>query len=115
MWRVGIKGFLFAILGRWVSKKLGNLVGVKPGSEMLTAMKLAKKHKNLHVVYALSDKLEEGEVWEGDTGFIHLSVDKYLEAGVRRQAFLCGPPLMIEAVTSVLEEKGTKDIFYDEF
>ncbi|MBN2138239.1 MAG: 2Fe-2S iron-sulfur cluster binding domain-containing protein [Sedimentisphaerales bacterium] len=76
---------------------------------------LAKKHKNLHVVYALSDTLEEGETWDGETGFIHLSVDKYLEAGVRRQAFLCGPPLMIEAVTRVLEEKGTEDIFYDEF
>ena len=76
---------------------------------------LAKKHPNFHVVYALSDKLGEDEVWEGETGFIHLSVDKYLESGVRRQAFLCGPPLMIEAVTRVLKEKGTDDIFYDEF
>ena len=76
---------------------------------------LAKKHPNFHVVYALSDALEEGEKWDGETGFIHLSCDKYLEAGVRRQAFLCGPPLMIEAVTRVLEEKGAEEIFYDEF
>ncbi|MBN2272095.1 MAG: 2Fe-2S iron-sulfur cluster binding domain-containing protein, partial [Sedimentisphaerales bacterium] len=39
---------------------------------------LSKKHPNLHVVYALSDKLEEGEKWDGQTGFIHLSVDKFL-------------------------------------
>ena len=76
---------------------------------------LAKKHANFHVVYALSDKLGEDEKWDGETGFIHLSVDKYLEAGARRQAFLCGPPLMIEAVTRVLQEKGVDDIFYDEF
>lgn len=78
---------------------------------------LAKKHPNLHVVYALSDKLGEDEKWDGETGFIHLSADKYLEPGVRRQAFLCGPPLMIEAVTRVLKEKGISpdDIFYDEF
>jgi Na+-transporting NADH:ubiquinone oxidoreductase subunit F len=76
---------------------------------------LSKKYPNLHVVYALSDKLEEGEKWDGQTGFIHLSVDKFLEPKVRRQAFLCGPPLMIEAVTRVLKEKGTDDIFYDEF
>jgi Na+-transporting NADH:ubiquinone oxidoreductase subunit F len=78
---------------------------------------LAKKHPNLHVVYALSDKLGEDEKWDGETGFIHLSADKYLEPGVRRQAFLCGPPLMIEAVTRVLKEKGIspEDIFYDEF
>jgi len=76
---------------------------------------LSKKHPNFHVVYALSDKLAEDEKWDGETGFIHLSVDRYLESGVRRQAFLCGPPLMIEAVTRVLQEKGTDDIFYDEF
>ncbi len=54
---------------------------------------------------------------EGETGFIHLSVDKLLESGVARQAFLCGPPPMIEAVTRVLEAKGLReeDIFYDEF
>ena len=75
----------------------------------------SRKHQNFHVIYALSDELEEGEKWDGETGFIHLSVDKHLEAGVRRQAFLCGPPLMIEAVTRVLQEKGTDDIFYDEF
>jgi len=77
--------------------------------------KFSKKHPNFHVVYALSDALEEGETWDGETGFIHLSADKHLEPGVRRQAFLCGPPLMIEAVTRVLEEKGIEDIFYDEF
>ena len=78
---------------------------------------LAKKHPNLHVVYALSEKLGEDEKWDGETGFIHLSADKYLEPDVRRQAFLCGPPLMIEAVTRVLKEKGIspEDIFYDEF
>jgi Na+-transporting NADH:ubiquinone oxidoreductase subunit F len=77
----------------------------------------SKKHPNFHVIYALSDELEEGEKWDGETGFIHLSADKHLEPDVRRQAFLCGPPLMIEAVTRVLLEKGidSEDIFYDEF
>ncbi|HDZ69123.1 MAG TPA: oxidoreductase, partial [Phycisphaerales bacterium] len=72
---------------------------------------------NFHVVYALSDELGEGERWDGERGFVHLSVDKHLEAGLRRQAFLCGPPPMIEAVTRVLEAKGVRsdDVFYDEF
>ena len=69
------------------------------------------------MVYALSDELGQGEKWDGETGFIHLAADKSLDPGVARQAFLCGPPLMIEAVTAVLEEKGIHpdDIFYDEF
>lgn len=78
---------------------------------------LAAEHPNFRVCYALSDPLGEGENWDGETGFIHLAVDKHLEGGVPRQAFLCGPPPMIEAVTRILREKGLKDgdIFYDKF
>jgi len=43
IFRVGIFGFLFAVVGSWAQKKLGNVVGIKPGSEMLTAVKIAKK------------------------------------------------------------------------
>ena len=78
---------------------------------------LARRHPNLHIIYALSNPLGPGETWDGETGFVHLSVDKYLEPGVKRQAFLCGPPPMIEAVTEVLAQKGleAEDIFYDKF
>ena len=40
---VGIKGWLFAKLGSWASKKLGKAVGVDPGAEMKTAIELGKK------------------------------------------------------------------------
>ena len=43
--RIGVKGFLFNMMGAWIEKKLGKMVGVKPGSEMITAIRLAKKHK----------------------------------------------------------------------
>ena len=78
---------------------------------------LAQSHPNFHVVYALSEEMTPGEEWGGETGFIHLSVDKHIKPGVRRQAFLCGPPPMIEAVTQVLLEKGMRpaEIFYDKF
>jgi Na+-transporting NADH:ubiquinone oxidoreductase subunit F len=78
---------------------------------------LAQKHPNFHVIYALSDEPTGSDQWNGETGFIHLSVDKYLESNISRQAFLCGPPPMIEAVMRVLEDKGLpeRDIFYDKF
>lgn len=41
--RVGIKGFLFSLIGAWAEKKLGNMVGVSPGSEMKRAVVLARK------------------------------------------------------------------------
>ena len=44
MFRIGIKGFMFALIGSYVQKKLGKLVGTAPGSDMLEAVKLAKKN-----------------------------------------------------------------------
>lgn len=43
--KIGFTGLIFNIIGAWMEKKLGKLVGVSPGSEMLTAIKLAKKNK----------------------------------------------------------------------
>ena len=79
-------------------------------------LEMEKKYPGFKVVYALSD-MKPGDEWAGEKGFIHLSVDKSLDLGVKRQAFLCGPPPMIEAVMEVLEDKELEeeDIFYDKF
>ena len=41
---IGLKGFIFSLLGAWAEKKLGKLVGVAPGSEMKQAVQIAKKN-----------------------------------------------------------------------
>ena len=46
IWRIGFKGYLFNVIGAWVERKLGNLVGVSPGSEMIKAINLAKLHNS---------------------------------------------------------------------
>lgn len=43
--RIGIKGYMFNIIGAWAENKLGGIVGVKPGSEMIKAIGLAKINK----------------------------------------------------------------------
>jgi len=68
--RFGIKGFLFNIIGAYIEKKLGKLVGIKPGTEMKTAIRLAKEN-NIEVALIdqditltlknLSDKLTAKE------------------------------------------------------
>lgn len=45
LFQIGFKGYLFALLGAYLQKKLGKLVGLEPGSEMLAALKLAKENK----------------------------------------------------------------------
>ena len=45
IFKVGIKGFLFAAFGAWAERKLGESVGMKPGAEMKAAVIEARKHK----------------------------------------------------------------------
>ncbi len=42
---VGLKGFLFAKIGEYAEKKLGGMVGVSPGDEMLKAAETATGNK----------------------------------------------------------------------
>ncbi len=79
--------------------------------------KMAEQYPNFHVHYALSDPLEDDSSWDGETGFIHLSVDKLLPENLDLQTFLCGPPPMIAAVQEVLADKGydPENAFYDKF
>ena len=115
-----MKNIIYTLYDRWPNRSCWLFFGCRTTEDIfyLEQFKdLERKHPNFHVIYALSDQLKPEEKWDGETGFIHLAADKYLEQGVARQAFLCGPPLMIEAVTGVLKEKGIHpdDIFYDEF
>ncbi|MBI2106814.1 TraB/GumN family protein [Candidatus Woesearchaeota archaeon] len=72
---LGIKGFLMNLIGAYIEKKLGKLVGVTPGSEMKTAIKLAKKHK---LAIALIDqdisitlkKLSKSVTWREKLRFV---------------------------------------------
>lgn len=115
-----MRNIIYSLYDRWPERKCSLFFGCRTTKDVFYLDKfneLAREHPNFSVIYALSDPLEPQERWDGETGFIHLSVDKHLEPGVKRQAFLCGPPPMIEAVTLVLEEKGLReqDIFYDKF
>jgi len=115
-----IKNVVHTVLERWPERKCWLFFGCRGASDVFYLEEfeeLARKHPNFRVVYALSAP-EEGDDWAGETGFIHISLDKHLEgADPSRQAFLCGPPPMIEAVMGVLETKGLRDenIFYDKF
>jgi Na+-transporting NADH:ubiquinone oxidoreductase subunit F len=115
-----IRNIIYTLYDRWPDRSCWLFFGCRTTRDIFyleRLRELERKHANFHVVYALSDELRPDEQWDGETGFIHLAVDKYLEPNVRRQGFLCGPPPMIEAVMRVLEDKGlrSEDIFYDEF
>ena len=115
-----VKDIVYSALEKWPMRKIQLFFGARSTQDVFYLEdfeKLRGEHPNFNVVYALSDPVGEEEKWSGETGFVHLSVDKHLAPQAKRQAFLCGPPPMIEAVTEILEEKGLHgdDIFYDKF
>lgn len=116
-----MKNIIHTLYDRWPDRKCWLFFGCRTTKDVFYLEEfqgLAKEHPNFRVVYALSDPLEPEERWDGEMGFIHLSVDKYLEPnGGDRQAFLCGPPPMVEAVMKVLADKDLprRRIYYDEF
>ncbi len=82
--------------------------------------RLQEKHDNFSWTIALSDPKPEDN-WNGSVGFIHdVAYENYLKHHSFPETceyYLCGPPLMIRAVMSMLEDIGaeTDNIFNDDF
>lgn len=79
-------------------------------------VELAEKHPNFHFVPALSHS-DPSEEWDGETGFIADVIARKIEELPNADAYLCGPPIMIETTCDVLYKIGVRgaDIYYDEF
>jgi Na+-transporting NADH:ubiquinone oxidoreductase subunit F len=77
---------------------------------------LEKKFPNFQYIPALSDTDETG-TWEGETGLITEVVARHLTDGGNFEAYMCGPPPMIDAATVVLKQKGIDEtrIYFDKF
>ncbi len=81
---------------------------------------LQDKHPNFKWYVALSDPLPEDN-WTGPTGFIHTVLyENYIkdhEAPEDCEYYMCGPPMMANAVTNMLLEQGVEreNIMFDDF
>ena len=82
--------------------------------------KIEDEFSNFKYQVALSDPLD-GDDWKGSTGFIHQVLhDSYLSVHddpTEVEYYLCGPPMMIDAVISMLHDLGVEDemIAFDSF
>ena len=77
---------------------------------------LEEKLPNFRFVPALSEP-EDGDEWDGETGLITDVVER-LEGDLgETEAYLAGPPPMIDAAIPVLEMKGvdSENIYFDKF
>ncbi len=82
--------------------------------------RIEKTNPNFKFEVALSEPQEEDK-WEGYTGFIHQVIyDNYLkhhEEPEDIEYYLCGPPMMNDAVLKMLDDLGVPDemIMFDDF
>ncbi len=82
--------------------------------------RLANEHENFSLHIALSEPLPEDN-WTGYTGFIHqVLYDNYLKehpAPEDCEYYICGPPLMLQAVSQMLDRLGVEpeNIAFDDF
>mgnify|MGYP001828085726 CR=1 FL=1 len=81
---------------------------------------LARRHENFDWHLALSDPMPEDD-WSGMTGFIHdVLYEHYLKdhpAPEDCEDDMCGPPMMIAAVTRMLDSLGVEEenVLFDDF
>ncbi len=104
-------------------RKISYWYGARSGIELFYEdefNQLQTEYENFSWTVGLSDPKPE-DSWTGATGFIHdVAFEEYLNthpAPEDCEYYLCGPPLMIKAVLSMLEDIGVdrQSIFNDDF
>ena len=80
-------------------------------------LELATRHPGFTYVPALSDEPEDSS-WNGFRGFVHEAAKAHFNNDFREQkAYLCGPPVMIEAcITTLMQGRlFERDIYTEKF
>ena len=119
-----LRSHLFDLLDTQnTDRKISFYYGARSMREMFyheDFLRLEREHPNFKYTVALSEPMPEDN-WEGATGFIHQAAhDLYLEDHedpTEIEYYMCGPPMMIDAVDKMLYDLGVEDemIDYDKF
>ena len=105
------------------SRKISFWYGARSLKEMFYVddfNKLQDQYENFSWHAALSDPLDDDN-WDGKTGFIHqVLLENYLKdhpAPEDCEYYLCGPPMMLDAMQTMLHDIGVEPemVAYDDF
>lgn len=80
-------------------------------------LQMAQDYPNFHYVPALSEAGDDGD-WDGFKGFVHDAAKAHFDNDFRgHKAYLCGPPVMIEACIRTLMQGRLyeRDIYTEKF
>lgn len=111
------------LAGPGASRRISYFYGARSRSDLFyddEFKALAAAHPNFSWTVALSDP-QPDDNWTGESGFIHdVALRAYLGNHPAPDAcdyYLCGPPLMMRAVITMLDDLGVEPdaIFFDDF
>jgi propane monooxygenase reductase subunit len=114
-----IWSLLNSMAERHIDRRVTYFYGARARRDLFYLDELAELGERLpsfRFIPALSEPQPDDD-WDGETGLITDVVDRHMDDLARHEAYLCGPPPMIDAALPVLQAKGCGEarIFYDKF
>ncbi len=99
---------IHALLHRQDFGRIILLYGAKSARELMYRPNIDEWRKREGFeTYVTIDRPEPG--WDGETGFVHTLIEKARVPTDQTTAFVCGPPIMFNAVIGELSRRGLKD------
>jgi len=114
-----IRSIVHHMAERGMPRKMSYFFGARTTKDLFYTKELKdieSKHPNFKYIPALSEPRPH-EKWEGEVGLITHVVDRYVKSTKNMEAYLCGPPPMIDAAIALLTKKGMdpERIYFDKF
>ncbi len=114
-----IRSILMHLEEKGMPRKFTYFFGARQKSDLFYTDELRKieaEFQNFKYIPGLSEP-RASDNWQGESGLITEVVEKYVVTGENVEAYLCGPPPMIDAAVKILKRKGVKEIYiyYDKF
>lgn len=117
-----MKPIIYETLRRYPGRKIQLYYGARTFADLYdhqTLAELAEKNPLFSYYPALSESDVENKTmsYPVAAGFIHTILNERVKDGPNSEGYLCGPPVMIDAVLKVLIAKGVPEIriLYDKF
>lgn len=114
-----IKSILLDMAEKGIDRKAKYFFGARSKKDLFLVDEmeaLEEQMPNFKFIPSLSQPEEEDQ-WDGETGLITQTVEKYIDDASEMEAYLCGSPGMIDACVEVLTRLGIAEerIYYDKF
>lgn len=114
-----IRSIVYYLKEKGMPRKVMYFFGARSKKDLFYTeelMELGRQYPNFRYIPALSEPKPQDD-WQGETGFITQAVEKHMASNGHTEAYLCGPPPMIDAAIRVLTKKGVQEIhiYYDKF